>query len=300
MSVLVVGSVALDKVTTPFGKNEEALGGSAVYFALSAGLFTKVNLVTVVGSDFPAEFINLLENKGIDIRGLEIKKGKTFRWCGEYGYDLNAARTISTDLGVFSDHNFRIPEEYKKSKYLFLANIDPDIQKDILSQVRRPKLVACDSMNYWIENKRKELLALLKKIDLFMINDSEARELAQEHNLIKAAARISSFGPGMLVIKKGEQGILFFSEKKLRFSIPAYPLENLFDPTGCGDSFAGGFMGYLVQQKEINKSNLRKAAIYGSIIASYNLEGFGISRLKTLTMQNIKSRVKEFRGLTQW
>lgn len=315
MSVLVVGSVALDSVVTPFGENKEALGGSAIYFALSASLFTKVNLVAVVGSDFPKRYIPFLENRGIDLKGLEIKEGKTFRWCGEYGYDLNNARTISTDLGVFSHYNFHIPKGYRQSEHLFLANIDPDIQKDILGQVKRPKLdpslkrnekvylprlVASDSMNYWIENKRKELLALLKEVDLFMINDSEARELTKEHNLIEAAAVVSSFGPRMLVIKKGEHGALLFLKKNFCFSAPAYPLENVFDPTGCGDSFAGGFIGYLAQQKEINESNLRKAVIYGSIIASYNAESFGIDRLTTLTIGEIEERVKEFKRLTQF
>lgn len=300
MSVLVVGSVALDRVVTPFGESEEALGGSAVYFALSAGLFTKVNLVAVVGSDFPENFIILLKDKGIDTRGLEIKKGKTFRWCGEYGYDMNNVRTLFTDLGVFSRCNFRIPEEYRKSRYLFLANIDPDIQKDILSQVKRPAFVASDSMNYWIENKRKELLELLRSIDIFMINDHEAKELSGEPNSVKAAAKISSFGPEMLVIKKGEHGALLFSKKKFCFSIPAYPLEDVFDPTGCGDSFAGGFIGYLAKQQKVNESNLRRALIYGSIIASYNAESPGISRLARLTMQEVEDRVGEFKRLTEW
>ena len=297
MSLLVVGSVALDSVTTPFGKVEEALGGSATYFSCSASFFTKVKLVAVVGADFPSRHIRFLKNKGIDIKGLQVSNGKTFRWKGCYEYDLNEAKTVYTHLNVFSNFKPHIPEEYKNEDFVFLANIDPTLQEDVLMQVNKPALVACDSMNFWIENKKRELIRLLKKVDIFILNDAEARELAEEPNLLKGARRILSFGPKMVIIKKGEHGALLFSNHSF-FSAPAYPMESIYDPTGAGDTFAGGFMGYLSKVRKINEPNVRKAIIYGSVLASYNVEDFSLNRLRRLTMDEIDRRYKEFKKLT--
>ncbi len=242
MSLLVVGSVALDSVKTPFGKVEEALGGSAVYFSCAASFFSSVRLVGVVGSDFPKKNIELLRKRCIDLKGLTTDKGKTFRWKGNYGYDLNVAHTIYTHLNVFADFKPVIPFVYKNSKNVFLANIDPDLQLDVLRQVNSPQLIACDSMNFWIENKRKELKRLLKHVQIFFVNNTEAREFSGEHNLLKAARYIFSCGPKIAIIKKGEHGVLCVG-KDFIFSYPAYILEDPFDPTGAGDTFAGGFMG---------------------------------------------------------
>ncbi len=297
MSLLVIGSVALDSVATPFGSVEEALGGSATYFSCSASFFTTVKLVAVVGEDFPSRHIRFLKTRNIDLKGLQVKKGRTFRWKGSYEYDLNEAKTVYTHLNVFSNFKPHIPEEYKDEKFVFLANIDPDLQADVLKQVRKPALVACDSMNFWIENKRKELIRLLKKVDIFILNDAEARELAEEPNLLKGARRILSFGPRMVIIKKGEHGALLFSDHS-SFSAPAYPLESIYDPTGAGDTFAGGFMGYLSRAGKANESTVRKAIIYGSVMASYNVEDFSLNRLRRLTLKDIDKRYREFKKLT--
>lgn len=296
MSVLVVGSVALDSVKTPFGEKEEVLGGSATYFAISASFFTKVNMVAVVGTDFPKEHLRVLEAKGVDVKGLQIKSGKTFRWKGEYEYDLNNAKTIYTHLNVFSAFNPHIPEEYKESRYVFLANIDPAIQAVVLDQVEKATLVACDSMNYWIEHQRRELTKLLKRVNVFMVNDAEAREFSRQSNLIKAAKSILALGPKIVVIKKGEHGAVLFSGNSI-FSVPAYLLESVYDPTGAGDTFAGGFIGYLAQSNNMSERNIRKAIIYGSVMASYVVEDFGPSRLSRLTREDIEARFEEFKQL---
>lgn len=299
MSILVVGSVAFDSVETPFGKAEDVLGGSATYFSTSASYFTDVKLVAVVGEDFPDEHIAGLKGRGIDIGGLKKVPGKTFRWKGRYGYDLNQAHTLETHLNVFSSFNPEIPENYKESPFVFLANIDPELQLKVLEQVKRPRLVACDTMNFWIGGKPDALRKLLKKVDLFVINEGEAREFSKESSLIKAAKAILKEGPKTLIVKRGEYGALMFTGNSV-FSAPAYPLEDIFDPTGAGDTFAGGLMGYLANTEDISESNIRKAIIYGSIMASFNVEAFSLERLKTLTLDEIRARYSEFKQLTHF
>lgn len=299
MSILVVGSVALDTIRTPFGRKKEVLGGSATYFSASASFFSRVNLVAVVGEDFPSKHVNFLKSKNVDLKGLVEKQGKTFRWEGEYGWDFSNPRTIATHLNVFSSFNPRIPKEYRKSDYVFLANIDPAIQNKVLSQIAKPKLVACDTMNYWIENKRKELFKLLKKIDMFLLNESEAREIAQEANLVKSAGTILKMGPKKIIIKKGEHGSLLFSGRSV-FSIPAYLLESIFDPTGAGDTFAGGVIGYLAKSGKADQGTLRKAVAYGTVMATFAVEDFGLKRLGAIRRSDINRRFKEFKKLTSF
>lgn len=299
MSILVVGSVAFDSVATPFGKADNVLGGSATYFSTAASYFSKVKLVAVVGEDFPEEHIDFLKNKGIDVKGLQKMPGKTFRWQGRYDYDLNEAHTIATHLNVFERFRPDIPSAYKKSPYVFLANIDPDIQLNVLKQVERPKFVACDTMNFWIEGKPDALKRLLSKVDLFVLNEGEAREFAKEPNLVKAAKKILSYGPKTVIIKRGEYGALMFNGGSI-FSAPAYPLESIFDPTGAGDSFAGGLMGYLASTDDGSESNIRQAIIFGSVMASFNVEDFSLNRLKTLSRKDIQERYKEFKQLTHF
>lgn len=297
MSLLVVGSIGFDTVETPFGKAEEVLGGSATYFSTSASYFTDVRLVAVVGEDFPEKYINLLKSRRIDVKGLVKTKGKTFRWKGRYGYELNEAQTIETQLNVFEDFRPKLPEEYRDSAIVFLANIDPDLQSEVLHQMRSPKLVACDTMNYWIEGKAEALKKILKEVDILLINDGEARELASEPNLVKAAQRIISFGPKTVVIKRGEYGVIMFNGGSI-FSAPAYPLETVFDPTGAGDSFAGGFLGYLANTNNFSEASMRQAIIFGSVMASYNVEDFSLNRMKSLSYKEIEERFREFKRLT--
>ena len=298
MSILVVGSVALDTIKTPFGRAKDVLGGSATYFSISARFFNTVNLVAVVGRDFPSKHVTFLRNKGIDMCGLVIKDGKTFRWEGEYGLDFSDPRTISTELNVFAKFDPKIPPEYENSEYVFLANIDPELQNRVLKQMKKPRLVACDTMNYWIRNKRKDLLKLLKKVDIFLLNEGEAKELTGERNLVKAAKSTLRFGPKKVVIKKGEHGSLQFSSDSV-FSTPAYLLETIFDPTGAGDTFAGGLMGYLSTCKAMNQTNLRKAIIYGTIMATFAVEDFSLKRLGSVTKNEVIKRYKQFMKLTQ-
>lgn len=299
VSLLVVGTVALDSVKTPFGGVDNALGGSATYFSVSASYFTEVRLVAVVGEDFPKEHIQFLKTRNIDIRGLEIQKGSTFRWQGEYGYDLNEARTLATHLNVLSSFKPVIIEDYKDSDLVFLANIDPDIQLDVLRQVKRPRLVACDTMNYWITNKPEELKRTLGEVDVLTINESELRQLTGESSLVRAARKVQSMGPRTVVAKQGGYGALMFDGRSV-FSAPAYPLENVFDPTGAGDSFAGGFMGYLANTMNFSETSLRQAVIMGSVMASLNVEAFSLDRLRSLDYKEIESRYREFKRLTHF
>ncbi len=299
MRLLVVGSIALDSVKTPFGEAKEVLGGSATYFSTAASYFTDVSVVAVVGSDFPEEHYALLKEKNIDLRGLERVKGETFRWVGEYGFDLNEAHTIATELNVFQSFEPKVPEEYKDIDYVFLANIDPEIQLSVLEQVNRPKLVACDTMNYWIEGKFEALKKLLKRVDILIINESEAREFTKEPNLVKAADIILSYGLKYLIIKRGEYGALMFGDSSI-FHAPAYPLEFVYDPTGAGDSFAGGFMGYISNTDNMSEDAIRQAIVFGSVMASYNVEAFSLDRLKNLEYSAIKERFKEFKRLTHF
>jgi len=301
MSVLVVGSVAFDSVETPFGKHRDLLGGSASYFSISASYFTKVRMVAVVGKDFPRKHIDLFKKYGIDTGGLQVVHGKTFRWEGRYEHDMNAAETIATHLNVFRTFSPDIPRRYRDTRNIFLANIDPDIQFDILKQVRSPRLVASDTMNFWIGNKKRELTRLLKskKIDLFLLNDAEARQFSGEVNLLRAARYILSLGPKMVIIKKGEHGSLFFS-RKTAFSVPGLPLETICDPTGAGDTFAGGVMGYLSRFKNIDDAKVKRAIIYGSIMASFNVGRFSLKGLLGLNKQLIDKRYKSFKELTRF
>jgi len=297
--VLVVGSVALDSVETPYGSQEEALGGSATYSSVSASFFTPVNLVGVVGADFPKAYFNLLKKRKIDLEGLEIRKGKTFRWKGRYGYDLNVAFTLATELNVFEQFIPRLPERYRNLSYIFLANIDPDLQLSVLKQLNHPQFVALDSMGFWIEKKKRSLLQLLKKVDLVLLNDQEARMLTGNTNLAKAGKELIRMGPQMVLIKKGEHGVLFFT-KDFVFSTPAYLLETIKDPTGAGDTFAGGFMGYLARGEKRDVASIRKAIIYGSVMASFSVEDFGLNRLLTLKSSEIQKRFNEFKLFTRF
>jgi len=294
-----VGSVALDSVETPYGMVDNALGGSAVYFSVSASYFTDVGVVAVIGRDFPEDHLNFLKSKRIDLRGLKRESGLTFHWKGRYSGDLNEAETIDTQLNVFEDFRPYIPEEYRKSSFVFLANIDPELQLNVLEQVKRPKLTICDTMNFWIEGKLEQLKKIIKRVDILIINEGEVRQLSRETNLIKAYQKISSYGPKVLVIKQGSYGALLFTPSSV-FSAPAYPLEELSDPTGAGDCFAGGFVGYLAKSQDIAEDELRKAVIYGSVMASFNVEDFSLGRLKTLTIDEIEKRFESFRKLTQF
>ncbi|HLA90814.1 MAG TPA: PfkB family carbohydrate kinase [Gemmatimonadaceae bacterium] len=296
MSVLVVGSVALDSVETPFGKAEDVLGGSATYFAASASHQTPVELVGVVGREFPLERLDALRDRGVDLAGLEHADGESFRWRGRYRHDLNEAETLETRLGVFSHFRPKIPEQFRRAKYVFLGNIDPRLQLDVLRQVEKPVLVACDTMNFWIESRRDDLLSLLKHVQLITINDAEARQLSERPNLVQAARWILDRGPRTVVIKKGEHGAFMFTARSV-FYAPAYPLEAVFDPTGAGDAFAGGFMGYLARTGDLSDASLRRGVIHGSAMGSFVVEGFSITRLLEITRDDIDARVAEFHEL---
>lgn len=297
MSILVVGSIALDSIDTPFGKVEEVLGGSAVYFSLAASFFSNVNLVGVVGKDFPKEHLQLLQQRDIDLDGLQREEGKTFRWVGSYGYALNEARTLDTQLNVFSHFRPVIPDKYRRSELVFLANIDPSLQLNVLKQVHRPRVIACDTMNFWIENKLDALKETIKWTDILLINEAEARELAEEANLIKAGRSILAMGPKIVVVKQGSYGALMFTQNSI-FSAPAYPLEDTVDPTGAGDTFAGGFMGSLANSRNMQEGGIRKAIIFGCVMASFAVEQFSVDRLRSLTIQEIENRYREFKKLT--
>lgn len=296
MSVLVVGSVALDSIETPFGKADEVLGGSANYFAASASHQTPVQLVGVVGSDYPVEKLEALKSRNVDFAGLEHMEGESFRWRGRYRHDLNSAETLETRLGVFSHFKPKIPAQFRSAEYVFLANIDPRLQLDVLSQVERPKLVACDTMNFWIESRRADLLTLLGKVDLITLNDGEARQLTEKANLVHAARWILERGPKTVLIKKGEHGAFMFTKDTV-FYAPAYPLESVFDPTGAGDSFAGGFMGWLARTGDLSEANMRRAVVIGSAMGSFVVEGFSITRLLEVNRADIDRRVAEFHQL---
>lgn len=297
MSLLVVGSVALDSIETPFGSVTDTLGGSATFFSAAASLYCGVQLVGVVGSDFPLRDLAFLEKRGVDLTGLEQSEGESFRWSGVYSFDLNSRETLETRLGVFADFQPKIPDSFRDAEWIFLGNIDPVLQLDVLEQVRRPRFVACDTMNFWIEGKRPDLLRLLKRVDLLMVNDSEARELSGDHNLLRAARWIQAHGPQMVVVKKGEHGAILFT-KEFVFFAPGYPLEEVFDPTGAGDAFAGGFIGYLARVGSSEPVYLRRAMIYGSAMGSFAVEKFGIGRLIELSPREVHDRVCQFQELT--
>ncbi|MEE9257284.1 MAG: PfkB family carbohydrate kinase [bacterium] len=299
MSLLVVGSMAFDSVKTPFGERENAIGGSATYFSVSASCFTDVRLVAVVGSDFPESELEFLAGRKIDLSGLERSEGETFRWKGEYGYDLNTAHTLDTRLNVFESFRPQVPSSFRESEYVFLANIDPELQASVVGQVSAPRLVACDTMNFWIEGKREALIETFGMVDIVIINEGEVRELAGETNILKAARKILGMGPETLVIKQGEYGALLIRSDTL-FSAPGLPIEDIFDPTGAGDSFAGGFMGYLSQNGDLSESALRRAVIFGSVMASFNVESFSFDRMRNLGRAEIDARYREFSELAHF
>jgi len=300
MSLLVVGSVAFDAVETPFGKCEKMLGGSASHFSISASFFTNVNIVGVVGGDFTGEEQQVFDKHGVGTKDLErIPEGKTFRWAGRYDYDLNVAHTLDTQLNVFADFKPKLSEESKHSRLLFLGNIQPDLQREVREQMPDAELVALDTMNLWIENTRESLVRTIKGVDVVIINDAEARQLTGIPNLIKAAREILSWGPRALIVKRGEYGAALFSADSY-FAIPAYPLESVFDPTGAGDTFAGGFMGYLASQPKLNEDAMRRAMIFGSVMASFNVEEFGTARVRRLTHNEINERFRAFKRITHF
>lgn len=300
MSLLVVGSVAYDGIETPFGKVDRILGGSATYISLASSYFQKnVNLVGVVGKDFSQDDIELLKSREIDLQGLQIdESGDTFFWKGKYHYDLNNRDTLDTQLNVFEHFDPVIPESYKDSKFIALGNIEPSLQGKVLEQVTNPDLVVMDTMNFWIEGTLDALKMTLRSVDLLVINDSEARELADEPNLIKAADKIREMGPDFLIIKKGEHGALLFTGEEI-FSAPAYPIIDIFDPTGAGDSFMGGLLGWLSYTNDLTPQNFRRAVIFGSVMASFCVEEFGPGRIKDLTEKEIYDRYREFRKLSE-
>ena len=297
--LLVTGTLALDDVRTPFGEVADALGGSATFFAYAASFFTNVKLVAVVGRDFPKAHLELLSGRGVDLTGVQVTDGPTFRWTGEYGYDLNEARTLDTRLGVLADFKPALPDSYRHCPYLFLANLDPVIQLDVLRSMERPRLAALDTMNFWIKGKPDQLRTVLREVDALLINDTEARMLAAEPNLIKAARAILGWGPRIVVVKRGEYGALMVTPTNF-FFVPAYPLESVFDPTGAGDTFAGGFMGMLAGQEATDEAALRRAIVYGSVMASFTVEDFSLDRLKRLTRADIEGRCRAFREMMQF
>ena len=292
MSLVVLGTVALDHVKTPSGIKKDMLGGSAAHFAMSARLFTDVHMVAVVGKDFPRRHLDFLKRKGIDLTSLAINKGKTFRWRGEYKKgDLNNALTLATELGVLQTYVPQLADHQKHASHIFLANFDPDLQIQLLKHLKGPRLIGLDSMNLWITHKQKSLRHLMKMVHLFVCNDSEARALTRENNLIMAARRLRSMGPRMIVIKKGEHGVLFFSDQMM-FAFPAYPVEKVVDPTGAGDTFAGGLMGYLSKVNKYDEKTMRKALLYATTVASFNVQGFGMARTASLSLREVDERMK--------
>lgn len=299
MSVLIVGSVALDTVKTPFGKHENILGGSAVHASTAASFFSPVNLVGVVGKDFPEKHIQFLNDRKIDTTGLQIKEGKTFHWEGYYEYDMSQAHTLVTDLNVFADFDAVIPEKYQDSEFVFLANIDPELQLKVLTQIKKPKLTVLDTMNFWIESKKEALLEVISKVDVVVLNDAEIRQLMGTPNLIAGAKALLALGVKKVVIKKGEHGSLLFEEGHY-FVAPSFPLDKVVDPTGAGDSFAGSFIGYLAKTNNLSHVNLRKAVIIGSTIASFNVEDFSLDRMKRLTQPEIQHRFAEFKKISEF
>lgn len=301
MSLLVVGSMAFDSIKSPFGEVERVIGGSATYFSLAASYLTPVRLVSVVGRDFPKGTLDMLSARGIDLQGLKVAEGITFHWKGYYEYDLNIAHTVKTDLNVFENFAPVLPAPYRESRYVFLGNIDPKLQLDILAQVREPKIVALDTMNFWIGKSPQLLREVIRSVDIVVVNEAEIRELTGEFNLVKAARKLMRMGPKRVVIKRGEYGVLYLSDGEI-FAAPAYPLETIFDPTGAGDSFAGGFMGYLASRDGavLTEMDYRLATIYGSAIASFTVEAFSTERLQGLSREEIDARLAAFQALTEF
>jgi len=299
MSLLIVGSVALDTVKTPFGRHENILGGSAVHASVAASFFVPVNLVGVVGKDFSPAHITFLNQRGIDTQGLQIKEGKTFHWEGFYEFDLNQAHTLDTQLNVFAAFDPVIPDRYRSADFVFLANIDPDLQLKVLAQMQKPKMVLLDTMNFWIETKKAALLEVIKQVDVIVLNDAETRQLTGTPNLIAGAKALLAMGVKKVIIKKGEHGALLFEDGHY-FAVPSFPLDKVVDPTGAGDSFAGSFIGYLAKTGDLSHNNLRKAIVIGSIVASYNVEDFSCDRMRTLTPKDIQHRFDELKKIVEF
>lgn len=297
MSLLVVGSIALDSIFTPFGETADALGGSAVYFSVAGSILHPVQVVGVVGQDYPHAELERLALRGIDWSGVEQAQGESFRWKGKYSYDLQSRETLETRLGVFADFQPKLPASFRAARFLFLGNIDPDLQLGVLEQVQRPELVVCDTMNYWIQSKKATLLRLLSRVDVLMVNDGEARELSGDWNIHRAGRWILAHGPKRVVIKQGEYGALLI-EANRTFYVPAFPLETVFDPTGAGDAFAGGFMAYLARTGTVTEDNLRRAMVYGAAMGSYSVEQFGIRGFDNVTLADVETRVRAFEDLT--
>ena len=297
--LLVVGSVALDTVKTPFGEVSEVLGGSATFFSTAASYFTSVDLIAVVGEDFPPQHLDFLKSRGIDVTGLERRAGATFRWKGEYTHQLNEAHTLDTKLNVFETFRPQIPDAYRSPDLLFLGNIDPELQLDVLQKLSRPPLVACDTMNFWINGKRDALWRVLEQVDILIINDGEARALGEDSNLVKVAKKVLARGPKHLIIKRGEYGVLMFNEKQV-FGAPAFPLEDVRDPTGAGDTFAGGFLGHLTATGDRSLEAFKQAIIFGSVMASFTVEAFSLDRLRILDYKEVQERFRAFKRLTHF
>src|SRR3954463_3774627 len=297
MALLVVGSIALDSIFTPFGETADALGGSAVYFSVAGSILPPIQVVGVVGQDYPYHELERLAPRGIDWSGVERANGESFRWKGKYSYDLQSRETLETRLGVFADFQPRLPAKFRSSRFLFLGNIDPELQLGVLDQVENPELVVCDTMNYWIQSKKPQLLDLLGRVDLLMVNDGEARELSGDWNIHRAGRWILAHGPKRVVIKQGEHGALLI-EPTRTFYVPAFPLENVFDPTGAGDAFAGGFMGYLARSGSVSEDNIRRAMVIGATMGSYAVEQFGIRGFENITREQVEARVRAFQDLT--
>jgi sugar/nucleoside kinase (ribokinase family) len=298
MSLLVVGSIALDSVSTPFGQTADTLGGSAIFFSVAGAVLHRVQVVGVIGSDFPKAELERLATMacGIDLAGVSQAPGESFRWKGKYSYDLQNRETLETRLGVFADFRPKLPDAFRAARYVFLGNIDPELQLGVLDQVRAPKLVACDTMNYWIHSKRDVLLELLRHIDILMVNDSEARELSGDWNIYRAARWVLAHGPRKVVIKQGEHGALL-CEPGGMFKVPGYPLEEVFDPTGAGDAFAGGFLAHLARSDDLSEANLRRAMVYGAVMGSFAVEAFGVQRFERVSVQEVEERVRAFHSL---
>jgi sugar/nucleoside kinase (ribokinase family) len=298
MSIVVVGSVFFDTVETPHGKVEDVMGGAATYFAVAASFFSLVKMVATAGEDFPQAEIDFLTERGIDLSGLKLQPGKTGRWTGRYHEDMNVRDTLDLQLNVFADFQPVLPASYRDAPYVFLANIDPKLQGMVLDQLAAPGLIGCDTMNHWITSSRPEVERLLGRVDILTINDEEARLLSGERNIVKAARRILAMGPKSVLIKRGEYGVIRFAPDSV-FAIPAFPLEEVFDPTGAGDTFAGGFMGEIARSGDTSEGGLRRAIVYGSVLASYCVEDFSLNRLRTLTRDDIERRYRQFVSLTE-
>jgi len=300
MGILVVGSVAFDAIETPFGKVDRCIGGSATYFSVAASFFSEVSIVAVIGDDFTGEDMAIFGGRKINLDGLHRVTGaKTFFWSGEYGFDLNTAKTRDTQLNVFADFKPELTEPQRNTDVLFLANIHPSLQLDVLHQTKRPRLVALDTMNLWIDITRNELEAVFREVDLIIINEAEARQFTREPNITKAARQILALGPKTLVVKRGEYGVLMVTKDAV-FAAPAYPLENVFDPTGAGDTFAGGFLGYLASRRDVTDKEIRRAIVFGSVLASFTVEKFSLDRLREITIADIQERYQDFRQLTHF